>query len=160
MSTATDLYSSFRDYLKVTYRATPQGSDNVINVNERFTLRVTVENVAPDDGPFANPRIHFRNLTTAVQATEFATPIDAQNNPVAVTNLPFGEQALTPGERSSVTVNMRALKNIGDAGALEAVLDVAAVERVADVQVRAVIDQDQFFRIRKSVKAEAEIEQT
>jgi len=154
MSTATDLYSSFRDYLKVTFRATAQGNDEIINVNERFTLRVTVENIAPDDFPFKNPKIHFRNLRATIQATEFATPLDAQNNPNNAANEQFGQQVLTPGEQSSVTVNMRALRNLGDGS------DIFGKEQIAHVQIRATIDQDAFFQVRKAIDPEAEVEPT
>lgn len=155
MSTATDLYANFRDYLKVTFRATPQANNSVINVEERFTLRLTVENIAPDDFPFKNPKIHYRNIRATVQATDFATPLDAQNRPVNSVTEQFGQQVLTPGEQSSVTVNMRALKNLGDLGDF-----LGGKERVAHVQVRAAIDQDAFLQIRKAIDPEVEIEPT
>jgi hypothetical protein len=140
--------------LKLSFRATPQGNDELINVNERFTLRITVANTAPDDFPFKNPKIHFRNLTATIQATDFATPLDSQNNPTNGANAQFGQQVLTPGEQSSITVNMRALRNLGDLS------DIFGRERIAHVQVRATIDQDAFFQVRKAFDPEAEIEPT
>jgi hypothetical protein len=155
MSTATDLYKSFIDYLEVTFRAIPQGDDDFINVNERFTLRLTVRNRAPDDFPFRNPKIHYRKIRASIQATVFATPLDDQGQPIDRVSANFSDPVLTPGETSTIRVSMRALQNLGGFEDF-----FGGQERIAHVQVRAEIDQEAFFQVRKALDPETEIEPT
>ncbi len=148
MATNVDLYRSFKNDLRLSYRLVAvTGSD--INVGENFTMRFSVSNQGPDPSPVNNPVVIFNNARVIVEATAFATPLAGGS-----VNLAVPDTQLFPGESSFVDVPMRALRNIGG------ITDWFSAENVARAWAFADIDQQQYFRIWQFTDVNQELEPT
>jgi len=142
MSTATDLYTSFQNYLTVTCRIDPNPGPHV-NKDEKFTLWITVFNTAPDDYPYANPRIHFKNLNATIRSSVYAKILH-NNHQVESLDIKFSPQTLEPGSFSQIRVDMKAIQAV-------------ETDKVAHIQVRGDVDQNEFFLVRTFKDAPANI---
>lgn len=155
MTTVADLYTSITNHLRISHRAVPIGPGNHdINVGEIFTLKVTIENMAPNHLNFANPKIIFLEARANVIKSEYATPVDA--NGVAIENVEadFRDVSLAPGDTSTLEIRMKATRHYNGPNQAQ------FLEQVAHVQVRAKIDKEAFFQIRKFVDPRAQIRPT
>jgi len=145
---ADSLYDSLRGYLRVSARVTEkQGND--INVGERFTVRVTGANNAGAANLVGYPRIVFRDASVYVQGTEYARPVDGN----AWHNLP--DNLLFPGESSSVNIEFEALRDIPGFFA-----DLFSEEKVANIWIKADLDQNRYFELWNKIEFHTEIEPT
>ncbi|NNF99809.1 MAG: hypothetical protein HKM93_10560 [Desulfobacteraceae bacterium] len=146
---AEALFQSLYNHLDVrayVLKSSIQGDE--IQEGESFTLRVRVTNNAPGGGN--HPDIRFRITQVRVRRTEFARP-EAGNT--ITTNLE-DDTYLTRNDDGRLDVPMRAVKAIGGpAGTIPGLLP----ELIARVTVRAEVDQDAFFRVRKTVTAIGDI---
>lgn len=145
---ADDLYDNLRSYLRVTARVVDRTGQD-INEGERFTLRVTGLNTAYSPNYVGQPRIVFDNPRVFVQGTSYARPVAGN----AWHNLPDSE--LFPGESSSVTLEMEAIDEMSND-----FLDFFLQEDIADIWIRADLDQNRFFEIWNFLAARQEIEPT
>lgn len=116
---------------------------------ERFTLRVTGSNTAYAANLVGKPRIVFDRTRVYVQGTQYTDVVGGNR----WFNLP--DQELWPGEASSVNVELVATSEI--AGFLA---DLFTQERIANVWIRADLDQDRFFQIWNYQEFREEIEPT
>jgi hypothetical protein len=148
MATTVDLYRSFRDSLRLSYRLVAL-TGNDINVGENFTMRFTVANQGPNPAPVDNPVIMFNNARVLVQATQFATPVAG-----SFVSLSVPDTQLFPGESSFVDIPMRALMNIGG------IADWFSAEQVAKAWAFADVDLPQYFRIWQFTEVTQELEGT
>ena len=145
---AESLYDNVRGYLRVQARVTEKAGGD-INVDERFTLRVTGSNTAYAANLVGKPRIVFDRTRVYVQGTRYTDVVGGNR----WFNLP--DQELWPGEASSVNVELVATSEI--AGFLA---DLFTQERIANVWIRADLDQDRFFQIWNYQEFREEIEPT
>lgn len=145
---AESLYDNVRGYLRVQARVTEKAGGD-INVDERFTLRVTGSNTAYAANLVGKPRIVFDRTRVYVQGTQYTDVVGGNR----WFNLP--DQELWPGEASSVNVELVATSEI--AGFLA---DLFSQERIANVWIRADLDQDRFFQIWNYQEFREEIEPT
>jgi len=148
MATAVDLYRSFKDYLRLSYRLV-RLTGSQVNVGENFTMRFTVSNIGPNPSPVNNPVVVFDNIHVMVEATEYATPTAG-----GFVNLPLPDTHLHPGESSFVDVPMRALRNIGG------LADLFSAEHVAKAWVMGDVNLPEYFRIWNFSNVIQEIEPT
>ena len=145
---AESLYDNVRGYLRVQARVI-QKEGNDINVDERFTLRVTGSNTAYAANLVGKPRIVFDRTRVYVQGTRYTDVVGGNR----WFNLP--DQELWPGEASSVNVELVATSEIAGFFA-----DLVTQERIANVWIRADLDQDRFFQIWNYQEFREEIEPT
>lgn len=148
---AKALYDSFMQYLDVrAYVVAQEGSE--IQVQENFTLRIKVTNMAPA-GQY-DPDVRFRNVKVNVQATEYAIPTAGNS-----VSLDINDSVLTRnGDSGSVDIEMRALKaRFGSSDTAPDLFGPFFREMIAKISVRADVDLDAFFRIKKRVDAHEEI---
>lgn len=141
---AQQLYDDFRNYLKVTTSIPPSSyPGDFLEVPEKFKLRVMVQNTAPTGNQ--HPMITFRNVRVTVIATQYASPIDANNNDskLPVMTVPLGDPVLTRQDSGFVEIDMQAT------GAMP--WYQPAPERITIVTVQADVDQNDFFKIYESV---------
>ena len=145
---AESLYDNVRGYLRVQARVTEKAGGD-INVDERFTLRVTGSNTAYAANLVGKPRIVFDRTRVYVQGTRYTDVVGGNR----WFNLP--DQELWPGEASSVNVELVATSEIAGFFA-----DLFTQERIANVWIRADLDQDRFFQIWNYQEFREEIEPT
>ena len=145
---AESLYDNIRGYLRITARVTEKRG-NDINVDERFTLRVTGTNTAYAANLVGKPRIVFDRPRVYVEGTQYTNVVGGDR----WFNLP--DQELWPGEASSVNVELEATSEISGFFA-----DLFSEERIAKVWIQADLDQDRFFQIWNLREFSEEIEPT
>lgn len=148
MATTVDLYRSFRGHLRLSYRLVER-TGNDVNVGEKFTMRFTVANMAPNPTPTENPIIVFNDAHVIVAATRFATPVAG-----AQVNIAVRDTRLFPGESSFVDIPMEALRD------LPFWEDLFSAEHVANAWAFADVDVQEYFRIWQDRNVFQEIEGT
>ncbi len=145
---ADSLYDNIRGYLRVTARVTDK-TGNDINVGEQFTLRVTGSNTAYAANLVGKPRIVFDRPRVYVEGTQYTDVVGGNR----WFDLPDPE--LWPGEASSVNVDLEATSEIASFW-----VDLFVQERIANVWIRADLDQNRFFQIWNYREFAEEIEPT
>jgi len=122
-----------------------------LNVNEEFDLDVGIRNTAPAvrwDPP--RPDIVFKDVRLYVHTTNYARPIAGW----FMTDMVTGTDRLRAGETEYQRIRMKAIQAIpgGD--------DSGVVEDVANIYVRASVDWERLFKLRKQIKAYHQIKRT
>ena len=145
---ADSLYDNIRGYLRVTARVIGKAG-NDINVDEQFTIRVTGSNTAYAANLVGKPRIVFDRPRVFVEGTQYTNVVGGDR----WFDLP--DQELFPGEASSVDVVLVATSEISNW-----FIDLFQQERIANVWIRADLDQNRFFEIWNYREFSEEIEPT
>ncbi|MGW4641619.1 hypothetical protein ACWEN6_24065 [Sphaerisporangium sp. NPDC004334] len=141
-----NLWYELREYLTITYRVEAREGE-VVNVDEKFDLMVTVRNTAPAGyGPW--PKIYFDNPQIyigerVVGGRVYASPV---NGPGPY-DLP--DTVLAPSESSTRRIPMKALRAFPELPSGWP----AITEEIAGIQVVARLSQDRFFLINNSRNA-------
>ncbi|MEU7863050.1 hypothetical protein [Nonomuraea sp. NPDC049141] len=147
MTAAYDLWRNLHGYLRVTARVVGKEGGN-INVGEAFTLRVTGSNAAYS-GNRDKPTIVFLNPTIFIKGTQYAHLANGGSGQ------PLPDRELFPGESSWVDIEMKAISEISND-----FIDSLIEEDIANVAIRATLDQARFFRVWNSITAREEIVET
>lgn len=145
---ADSLYDNLRSYLRVTARVIAKAG-NDINVDEEFTIRVTGSNTAYPANLVGKPRIIFDRSRVYVEGTQYTNVVGGDR----WFDLPDPE--IFPGESSSVDVRLVATSEISNW-----FIDLFRQERIANVWIRADLDQDRFFEMWNYREFSEEIEPT
>ena len=145
---ADSLYDNLRSYLRVTARVIGKAG-NDINVDEEFTIRVSGSNTAYAANLVGKPRIVFDRTRVFVEGTQYTNVVGGDR----WFDLPDPE--LFPGEASSVDVELIATSEISNW-----FVDLFQQERIANVWIRADLDQNRFFEIWNYREFSEEIEPT
>ena len=134
---ADSLYNNIKSYLRLTTRVVSKtGRD--INVKEKFTIRFTVFNSAYSGNADNKAKIIFLNPKIYVKETYFAKPVNGNSNHA------FPDAKLQPNESSSIDIEFVALRDFRYHGWVPG----GYVEPVAQVWLKADLDQNKFFEIR------------